>query len=230
MRCNFSAVAARASTAACACDAAQVRLYPDVSHTLTAMYPVPDWHFAWAFTHGRQVCDVCNETRACMCDLLSSDSEPFTRPHGLHHSNKLQQLFPDGRQCWLRFMCESLNFAAAGLGVTCTRALLTRRPVRQHRLSLTSCCADSEGASDDWNKAMWSGLPRPPVPISRSLLRCSSYCSIVPGALSVSVSGSSHNLHLLPSASTATAGHAAVRWVPLRRCCRCACCASDVRP
>ena len=40
----------------CASNAVQVRLYPDVSHTLTAMYPVPDWHFAWAFTHGRQVC------------------------------------------------------------------------------------------------------------------------------------------------------------------------------
>ena len=71
MRCNFSAAAARvqrASTAACACDALQVRLYPDVSHTLTAMYPVPDWHFAWAFTHGRQVCDVCDETCPWMCD------------------------------------------------------------------------------------------------------------------------------------------------------------------
>jgi hypothetical protein len=32
----------------------RVRLYPDLSHTLTAMYPVPDWHFAWAFTEGRQ--------------------------------------------------------------------------------------------------------------------------------------------------------------------------------
>ena len=35
---------------------------------------------------------------------------------------------------------------------------------------------------------------------------------------------------LLPSGSTVTPGHAAVRWVPLRRCCRCACCGSDVRP
>jgi hypothetical protein len=35
---------------------------------------------------------------------------------------------------------------------------------------------------------------------------------------------------LLPSGSTVTPGHAAVRWVPRRRCCRCACCASDVRP
>jgi len=32
-----------------------VRLYPDLSHTLTAMLPVPDWHFAWAFTAGRQM-------------------------------------------------------------------------------------------------------------------------------------------------------------------------------
>jgi hypothetical protein len=199
MRCNFSAVAARVSTAACACDAVQVRLYPDVSHTLTAMYPVPDWHFAWAFTHGRQVCDACNETCACLCDLLSSDPEPFTRPHGRHHSHELQQLFPDGRQCWLRFMYESLNFTATGLGVTCTRA--TCRRIHQHRSSLTSCCADSEGASDDWNKAMWSGPSRPPVPISPSLLYCSANCSIVFGALSVSVSGSGHNLHLLPEAS-----------------------------
>lgn len=140
MRCNFSAVAARVSTAACACDAAQVRLYPDVSHTLTAMYPVPDWHFAWAFTHGRQVCDVRNETCACMCDLLSSDSEPFTRPHGRHHSNKLQQLFPDGRQCWLRFMYESLNFTVTGLGVTCTRALITCRRIHHpsHHVAQTA--------------------------------------------------------------------------------------------
>ena len=119
----------------------QVRLYPDVSHTLTAMYPVPDWHFAWAFTHGRQVCDVCDETCPWMCYPLSSDSKPFTRSHGRHHPHQLQQLFSDGRQCWLRFMCESLNFAATGLGVTCTRALLTSRPIHQHRfLSLTSCC------------------------------------------------------------------------------------------
>ena len=30
-----------------------VRLYPDICHTLTAMLPVPDWHYAWAFTGGR---------------------------------------------------------------------------------------------------------------------------------------------------------------------------------
>jgi hypothetical protein len=33
----------------------KVRLYPDICHTLTAMYPVPDWSFIWANTHGRQV-------------------------------------------------------------------------------------------------------------------------------------------------------------------------------
>jgi hypothetical protein len=71
-------------------------------------------------------------------------------------------------------------------------------PSVSRRLSLTSCCADSEGASDDWNKAMWAGQhPCPPVPIFRSLLRRSSNGSIVPGALSVSVSGSSDHLHLL---------------------------------
>jgi hypothetical protein len=32
----------------------KIRLYPDICHTLTAMYPVPDWHYAWAFTEGRQ--------------------------------------------------------------------------------------------------------------------------------------------------------------------------------
>ena len=37
----------------------------------------------------------------------------------------------------------------------------------------------------------------PPFPIFRSLLRCSSNSSIVPGAFSVSVSGSSDSLHLL---------------------------------
>lgn len=31
-----------------------LRLYPDICHTLTAMLPVPNWHFAWAFTAGRQ--------------------------------------------------------------------------------------------------------------------------------------------------------------------------------
>ena len=184
----------RASTAACACDALQVRLYPDVSHTLTAMYPVPDWHYAWAFTHGRQVCDVCDEACPSMCDPLLSDSEPFTRSHGRYHWHELQQLFPDGRQCWLRFMCESLIFSATGLVETCSHAV----PSVSRRLSLTSCCADSEGASDDWNKAMWAGQhPCPPVPNFRSLLRRSSNGSIVPGALSVSVSGSSDHLHLL---------------------------------
>lgn len=45
---------------------------------------------------------------------------------------------------------------------------------------------------------MWAGQhPWPPFPIFRSLLRCSSNSSIVPGAFSVSVSGSSDSLHLL---------------------------------
>ena len=165
------------------------------------MYPVPDWHFAWAFTHGRQVCNVCDETCPWMCYPLSSDSKPFTRSHGRHHPHQLQQLFSDGRQCWLRFMCESLNFTATGLGVTCTRALLTSHPIHRHRfLSLTSCCVAQTAkvpATTGTKQCGQVSTRSPPVPSFRSLLRCSSNDSTVPGALSVSVSGSGDNLHLL---------------------------------
>jgi hypothetical protein len=32
-----------------------LRQYPDISHSLAAMYPQPNWHRAWAFSHGRLV-------------------------------------------------------------------------------------------------------------------------------------------------------------------------------
>eukprot|EP01052_Picozoa_sp_SAG31_P003144 SAG31_NODE_118_length_24006_cov_8.219266_4_plen_620_part_00 len=32
-----------------------LRQYPDLSHSLAAMYPQPNWHRAWALTHGRLV-------------------------------------------------------------------------------------------------------------------------------------------------------------------------------
>lgn len=31
----------------------ELRQYPDISHSLAAMYPQPNWHRAWAFSHGR---------------------------------------------------------------------------------------------------------------------------------------------------------------------------------
>ena len=33
----------------------ELRQYPDLSHSLAAMYPQPNWHRAWALTHGRLV-------------------------------------------------------------------------------------------------------------------------------------------------------------------------------
>ena len=32
-----------------------VRQYPDICHSRSAQYAIPDWHWAWQFTHGRQV-------------------------------------------------------------------------------------------------------------------------------------------------------------------------------
>ena len=33
---------------------APVRQYPDITHTLSDQYPLPNWHPAWSLTHGRQ--------------------------------------------------------------------------------------------------------------------------------------------------------------------------------
>jgi hypothetical protein len=31
-----------------------LRQYPDICHSLQAQYAIPDWHWAWQFTHGRE--------------------------------------------------------------------------------------------------------------------------------------------------------------------------------
>jgi hypothetical protein len=36
-----------------------VRQYPDICHSRSAQYAIPDWHWAWQFTHGRQVPGGC---------------------------------------------------------------------------------------------------------------------------------------------------------------------------
>ena len=40
-----------------------VRQYPDICHSRSAQYAIPDWHWAWQFTHGRQ---VRNGLRRCL--------------------------------------------------------------------------------------------------------------------------------------------------------------------
>ena len=32
----------------------ELRQYPDVCHAVEAQYALPDWHWAWQFTHGRE--------------------------------------------------------------------------------------------------------------------------------------------------------------------------------
>eukprot|EP01043_Picozoa_sp_COSAG02_P009425 COSAG02_NODE_319_length_24795_cov_20.998502_13_plen_533_part_00 len=79
----------------------RVRLYPDICHTLTAMYPVPDWSFIWANTHGRQ---VVNPLPRHYADVIKMNTN------------------------------ASLSQRAIGFG------------------------GYSEGAADDFNKALWSAL------------------------------------------------------------------------
>ena len=79
----------------------KVRLYPDICHTLTAMYPVPDWSFIWANTHGRQ---VVNPLPRHYADVIAMNTN------------------------------ASLRQRAVGFG------------------------GYSEGAADDFNKALWSAM------------------------------------------------------------------------
>ena len=50
----------------------QMRLYPDLSHTLTAMYPIPDWHYVWAFTAGREAVNPQPEHHAAIIRTVLS--------------------------------------------------------------------------------------------------------------------------------------------------------------
>lgn len=84
----------------------KVRLYPDICHTLTAMYPVPDWSYVWANTHGRQ---VVNPLPRHYADVIEMNTN------------------------------ASLRARSVGFG------------------------GYSEGAADDFNKALWSALYMEPL-------------------------------------------------------------------
>lgn len=47
----------------------ELRQYPDISHSLAAMYPQPNWHRIWAFTHGRLVVNPSPQRMASIAKL-----------------------------------------------------------------------------------------------------------------------------------------------------------------
>ena len=51
-----------------------VRFYPDICHTLTCMLPVPNWHFAWAFTAGRHFVNPLPRHQADIIRTLQNSS------------------------------------------------------------------------------------------------------------------------------------------------------------
>jgi hypothetical protein len=46
-----------------------LRQYPDITHSLAAMYPQPNWHHAWAVTHGRLVVNPSPERFGAIATL-----------------------------------------------------------------------------------------------------------------------------------------------------------------
>ena len=47
----------------------ELRQYPDISHSLAAMYPQPNWHRIWAFTHGRLVVNPSPQRMASIAKM-----------------------------------------------------------------------------------------------------------------------------------------------------------------
>ena len=133
---HFGPVALLASLAAAQLPY-KVRLYPDLCHTLTCMLPVPDWHRAWAFTHGR---------------------EPAANPQPAHHGAAVRTCFANA------------TFAAAAARVV-------------------GFGGYSEGAGDDFNKALWAALYLEPALSPATLTRQYSayFLPLVTGAATATV-------------------------------------------
>jgi hypothetical protein len=55
---------------------AEVRQYPDITHTLSDQFPLPRWHPAWSLTHGRQAVCPLPEWSAHIIRLRANGSTP----------------------------------------------------------------------------------------------------------------------------------------------------------
>jgi hypothetical protein len=53
-----------------------VRQYPDICHTISCQFPVPAWHSAWVFTHGRQAINPMARMMANVVMRRSNGSTP----------------------------------------------------------------------------------------------------------------------------------------------------------
>lgn len=53
-----------------------VRQYPDIAHSLSCQFPVPKWHSAWVFTHGRQSINPSALRMSEIIALRSNGSSP----------------------------------------------------------------------------------------------------------------------------------------------------------
>ena len=58
----------------------ELRQYPDLSHSLAAMYPQPNWHRAWALTHGRLVVNPSPRRHSAIARMNMNSS--FSRAIG----------------------------------------------------------------------------------------------------------------------------------------------------
>ena len=106
-----------------------VRQYPDICHSRSAQYAIPDWHWAWQFTHGRQV-RLAKRGLLIVLWFVSMTCRAL---------GCLQVVNPMPR------MMESI-VRLRGNGSTPTIGV----------------GAYSEGANDDLNKAVWSGIAANP--------------------------------------------------------------------
>jgi len=53
-----------------------VRMYPDITHTLSDQFPLPMWHRAWSLTHGRQTVSPLPAWSAGIISLRANGSTP----------------------------------------------------------------------------------------------------------------------------------------------------------
>ena len=122
---------------------ANVRQYPDITHTLSDQFPLPRWHPAWSLTHGRQAVCPLPEWSAQILRLRANGSTP-TIGVGAYSEGVFGCMHAFYRQC--------MGMRVAAI---CHCALVTRTAGVVHFF-----CT---GLGDDLNKIIWSSMAADPA-------------------------------------------------------------------
>ena len=114
-----------------------VRQYPDITHTLSSQFPVPNWHPAWSLTHGRQTVCPLPTLSAQIIRLRSNGSSPTV-----------------GAGVYTEGLGDDLNkavWAVRSCFLACLNSLVgTRRCGRCALVSLRRWYADVLAGTDGW--------------------------------------------------------------------------------